>query len=119
MKMNKNLWEAGDFSRIAPGAQIVGELLCDAVPVYAGDRVLDIGCGTSRHGPTSLMRAILPWPLLVAVREPQELTLLRSSSIVHARELSSKALKSIFTWLVPKLCPLQTHHSMLLSAPSA
>lgn len=52
--MNKNLWEAGDFSRIAPGAQIVGELLCDAVPVYAGDRVLDIGCGT---GNTALAAA--------------------------------------------------------------
>ena len=52
--MNKNLWEAGDFSRIAPGAQIVGELLCDAVPVYAGDHVLDIGCGT---GNTALAAA--------------------------------------------------------------
>ncbi len=52
--MNKNLWEAGDFSRIAPGAQIVGERLCDAIPVYAGDRVLDIGCGT---GNTALAAA--------------------------------------------------------------
>ncbi len=52
--MNKNLWEAGDFSHIAPSVQSVGELLCDAVPVYAGDRVLDIGCGT---GNTALAAA--------------------------------------------------------------
>jgi ubiquinone/menaquinone biosynthesis C-methylase UbiE len=54
MKMNSNLWEAGDFARIAPGAQIIGEVLCDVVPVYAGDRVLDIGCGT---GNTALAAA--------------------------------------------------------------
>ena len=44
--MTSNLWAAGDFSRIAPAAQVVGELLCDEVPVLAGDRVLDVGCGT-------------------------------------------------------------------------
>ncbi len=52
--MSVNLWAAGDFSRIAPAAQIVGELLCDAVPVLAGDRVLDIGCGS---GNTALAAA--------------------------------------------------------------
>lgn len=40
-----NPWEAGDFSRIAPSALIVGEVLCDDIPLYAGQRVLDIGCG--------------------------------------------------------------------------
>ena len=52
--MNSNIWEVGDFSKIAPAAQIVGEMLCDAIPVYAGDRVLDIGCGT---GNTALAAA--------------------------------------------------------------
>lgn len=52
--MTENVWQAGDFSRIAPAAQIVGEVLCDAIPVYAGDRVLDIGCGT---GNTALAAA--------------------------------------------------------------
>lgn len=52
--MSSNIWAAGDFAKIAPGAQIVGEILCDAIPVYAGDRVIDIGCGT---GNTSLAAA--------------------------------------------------------------
>ncbi len=42
----ENPWEAGDFSRIAPSALIVSELLCDEIPLYAGQRVLDIGCGS-------------------------------------------------------------------------
>lgn len=41
-----NPWQAGDFSRIAPSAMIVGELMCDEIPVYAEQRVLDIGCGS-------------------------------------------------------------------------
>ncbi len=41
-----NPWEAGNFARIAPSATIVGELLCDEIPVYAGQRMLDIGCGS-------------------------------------------------------------------------
>lgn len=44
--IKSNIWEAGDFAKIAPRAQIVGEILCEAIPVYAGDRVIDIGCGT-------------------------------------------------------------------------
>ena len=41
-----NPWQAGDFSRIAPSAVIVGELICDEIPLYAGQKVLDIGCGS-------------------------------------------------------------------------
>ncbi len=52
--MSSNIWAAGDFARIAPGAQIVGEILCDSIPVYAGERVIDIGCGT---GNTALAAA--------------------------------------------------------------
>ena len=32
----------------------MGEVLCDAIPVYAGERVIDIGCGT---GNTALAAA--------------------------------------------------------------
>jgi len=44
--MSSNPWQAGDFGRIAPSTTIVGELLCDEIPVYAMQRVLDIGCGS-------------------------------------------------------------------------
>ncbi|MBI4909330.1 MAG: class I SAM-dependent methyltransferase [Acidobacteria bacterium] len=41
-----NPWEAGNFARIAPSSTIAGELLCDEIPLHAGQRVLDIGCGS-------------------------------------------------------------------------
>ncbi|WP_051669405.1 class I SAM-dependent methyltransferase [Bryobacter aggregatus] len=49
-----NIWNSGDFAKIAPAVMIVGELLCDAVPTYAGQRVLDLGCGS---GNTALAAA--------------------------------------------------------------
>lgn len=52
--MNSNPWQAGDFARIAPSATIVGEILCDEIPIYAGQRLLDIGCGS---GNTALAAA--------------------------------------------------------------
>lgn len=44
--MENNLWAQGDFSKIATGVIVIGEMLCDALPVYAGQQVLDIGCGS-------------------------------------------------------------------------
>jgi ubiquinone/menaquinone biosynthesis C-methylase UbiE len=52
--MTGNVWAAGDFGKIAPAAQGVGEWLCDEAPLYAGQRVLDVGCGT---GNTALAAA--------------------------------------------------------------
>jgi len=36
-------WAAGDFPRMGVELAIVGEQLCESVPVHAGDRVLDVG----------------------------------------------------------------------------
>lgn len=47
-------WAAGDFSRIATTAIIVGELLCEAVEVHAGQKVLDVATGS---GNTALAAA--------------------------------------------------------------
>ena len=65
-----NAWEAGDFSRIAPSALIVGELLCDEIPLYAGQRVLDIGCGSGNTALAAARRraivsAVDPVPALI------------------------------------------------------
>ncbi len=39
-------WAEGDFSKIAVGSVIIGETLADDATVHAGQRVLDIGCGS-------------------------------------------------------------------------
>ncbi|MEO8027725.1 MAG: class I SAM-dependent methyltransferase [Bryobacteraceae bacterium] len=47
-------WATGDFSKIGVEIMIVGERLCDFVPLYAGDRVLDVATGS---GNTALAAA--------------------------------------------------------------
>src|SRR5215208_2349639 len=39
------MWASGDFSVIGTTLQIVGELLCEAVDLHAGERVLDVAAG--------------------------------------------------------------------------
>jgi ubiquinone/menaquinone biosynthesis C-methylase UbiE len=47
-------WTAGDFPKMGIELSIVGELLCESVPVLAGDRVLDVGTAS---GNTALAAA--------------------------------------------------------------
>jgi SAM-dependent methyltransferase len=47
-------WAAGDFGYIGTRLQVVGEMLCEAVEVGAGDRVLDVAAG---NGNASLAAA--------------------------------------------------------------
>ena len=42
----QQMWSAGDFAKVAPPLVIVGELLCEAVDVSAGQAVLDVACGS-------------------------------------------------------------------------
>jgi SAM-dependent methyltransferase len=39
----RQTWAAGDFPKMGAELAIVGELLCESIPVHAGDRVLDVG----------------------------------------------------------------------------
>ena len=50
----QQVWATGDFSIVGTGIVIVGELLCDSIPVHAGDRVLDVATGS---GNTALSAA--------------------------------------------------------------
>jgi SAM-dependent methyltransferase len=47
-------WSSGDFGQIGVRLQIVGELLCEAVDLRAGERVLDVAAG---NGNASLAAA--------------------------------------------------------------
>lgn len=50
----QQVWATGDFSIVGTGIVIAGELLCDSIPVHAGDRVLDVATGS---GNTALSAA--------------------------------------------------------------
>lgn len=51
---HRETWAAGDFSRVATGQTIVGELLCETVELHARERVLDVATGS---GNTALAAA--------------------------------------------------------------
>ncbi|MBC7481058.1 MAG: SAM-dependent methyltransferase, partial [Rhizobacter sp.] len=38
-------WSAGDYSVVGTTLQIVGETLCEALDLRAGERVLDVAAG--------------------------------------------------------------------------
>lgn len=50
----QQMWSEGDFARIGVAAVIVGELLCEAVDLHPGERVLDVASGS---GNTALAAA--------------------------------------------------------------
>jgi SAM-dependent methyltransferase len=50
----QHVWSEGDFARIGVMAVIVGELLCEAVDIIPGERVLDVAAGS---GNTALAAA--------------------------------------------------------------
>jgi ubiquinone/menaquinone biosynthesis C-methylase UbiE len=53
-RLQQDTWTAGDFPKMGAELTIVGELLCESVPVLAGDRVLDVGTAS---GNTALSAA--------------------------------------------------------------
>ena len=53
-QLQQQTWTAGDFPKMGAELSIVGELLCESVPILAGDRVLDVGTAS---GNTALAAA--------------------------------------------------------------
>jgi SAM-dependent methyltransferase len=52
-----SLWSAGDFSALAASSIIVGELLCESIPLRAGQRVLDVATGSGNTAMSAARRA--------------------------------------------------------------
>ncbi len=53
-QLQQDTWTAGDFPRMGMELAIVGELLCESVPILAGQRVLDVATAS---GNTALAAA--------------------------------------------------------------
>jgi ubiquinone/menaquinone biosynthesis C-methylase UbiE len=52
-----DIWSAGDFSAIAASSILVGELLCESIPLRAGQRVLDVATGSGNTAMSAARRA--------------------------------------------------------------
>jgi len=55
--LSQSTWAAGDFSLVAASNQIVSELLCEAIPLRAGQRVLDVATGSGNTALAATRRA--------------------------------------------------------------
>src|SRR5215469_7154341 len=53
-QLQQETWTAGDFPKMGTELSIVGERLCESIPIHAGDRVLDIATAS---GNTALAAA--------------------------------------------------------------
>jgi ubiquinone/menaquinone biosynthesis C-methylase UbiE len=53
-QQQQDTWASGDFPKMGVQLAMAAELLCEAVPVYAGDRLLDVGTAS---GNTALAAA--------------------------------------------------------------
>jgi ubiquinone/menaquinone biosynthesis C-methylase UbiE len=50
-------WSAGDFSAVAASSILVGEMLCESIPLRAGQRVLDVATGSGNTAMSAARRA--------------------------------------------------------------
>ena len=56
-QVQQKTWSEGDFSIVATPAALVGELLCEALDVMPGERVLDVACGSGNATLAAARRA--------------------------------------------------------------
>jgi SAM-dependent methyltransferase len=74
-------WAAGDFALIGTTLQIVGESLCEAVDLRAGERVLDVACGNGN----AALAAARRWASVVGVDFVPELLRRASERVLAER----------------------------------
>src|SRR5579859_6686636 len=72
------MWALGDFARAAPEQVLVGELLCRAIDIHPGERVLDVAAGSgnaalaaARRGARVTVTDFVPQLLEAAARRAQ------------------------------------------------
>jgi SAM-dependent methyltransferase len=53
----QQVWATGDFSRVGSAGVMVGEFLCEAVRLHAGERVLDVATGAGNTALSAARRA--------------------------------------------------------------
>jgi len=57
--LQQETWTAGDFPKMGVELSIVGEMLCESIPVYAGDRVLDVATASGNTALSAARRRAL------------------------------------------------------------
>lgn len=55
----RQTWSTGDFPKMGVELAIVGERLCEAIPIHAGDRVLDVGTASGNTAISAARRRAL------------------------------------------------------------
>ena len=83
------MWASGDFAVIGTTLQIVGELLCEAVDLQAGERVLDVAAGNG------------------------------NATLAAARRFAAVTSTSPSRWRTRRICRIRTRASTWSSPPSA
>ena len=104
----QKMWSTGDFSAIGKSGAIVGELLCEAVDLNAGERVLDVATGP---GGTAI----------AAARRECDVTgidwMFRHCSSRPERAAAGRDSTSPFRKAMPRTLTSPTRHSTLCSRP--
>jgi protein-L-isoaspartate O-methyltransferase len=67
-------WASGDFAAVATTLPIVSELLCEAVDLHAGERVLDVATGSGNTALDAAGQARLASDLLDLARRHNRAT---------------------------------------------
>jgi ubiquinone/menaquinone biosynthesis C-methylase UbiE len=80
-------WSSGDYSVIGTTLQIVGETLCEAVDIAAGERVLDVAAG---NGNASLAAARRGGIVVASDYVPELLELTKSRAIAEGLEIETR-----------------------------
>jgi 2-polyprenyl-3-methyl-5-hydroxy-6-metoxy-1,4-benzoquinol methylase len=103
----RTVWSLGDFARAGTEQVIVGELLCRAIDVRPGERVLDVAAGSgnaalaaARRGARVIATDFVPQLLQTAARRAEAEGLELETREADAQALPLPTARS--TWCCPR-----------------